>query len=73
MTNQPDPIRNLTVDGDAVRAAMAPFLADPPEVLLAPWRQERATEEKALAAVPRTSSCRGSCARCHRPCWPRPA
>lgn len=28
MTNQPDPIRDLTVDGDAVRAAMAPFLAD---------------------------------------------
>ncbi len=35
-----------------VRAAMAEFLADPPEVLLQRWRAERAAAAKALAAVP---------------------
>ncbi len=40
-------------DFDAnVRGAMAPYLADPHEVLLARWRDERAAAEKALAAVP---------------------
>lgn len=35
-----------------VRGAMAGFLAEPPEQLLAAWRAERATATKALAAVP---------------------
>jgi uncharacterized protein (TIGR03084 family) len=35
-----------------VAAAMAEYLADPPQVLLSRWRAERATAEKALAAVP---------------------
>lgn len=43
----------LSDDFDAnVAAAMAPFLAAPPDGLLAAWRQERATAERALAAVP---------------------
>jgi enediyne biosynthesis protein E11 len=45
--------RRLSDDFDAnVRAAMAPFLAEPPEVLLARWRLERAVAQKALAAAP---------------------
>lgn len=35
-----------------VDAAMAGYLVDPPEVLLTRWRTDRATAEKALAAVP---------------------
>lgn len=35
-----------------VHGALAPFLADPPEVLLARWRAEREAAIKALAAVP---------------------
>lgn len=43
----------LSPDFDAnVRAAMAPYLEDPPEVLLSTWRAERSAAEKALAAVP---------------------
>ncbi len=44
---------NLGADFDAnVNAALAEYLADPPEVLLARWRAEREAAEKALAAVP---------------------
>lgn len=35
-----------------VDAALAEFLADPPEVLLARWRDTKATAEKALGALP---------------------
>lgn len=35
-----------------VQAALAPYLAQPPNRLLAAWRDERASTEKALAAVP---------------------
>jgi uncharacterized protein (TIGR03084 family) len=35
-----------------VAAAMAPFLASPPGVLLGQWRSTRAAAERALAAVP---------------------
>ncbi|MET7878451.1 MULTISPECIES: TIGR03084 family metal-binding protein [Micromonospora] len=43
----------LSSDFDAnVDAAMAPYLAEPPATLLDRWRAERATAEKALAAVP---------------------
>jgi uncharacterized protein (TIGR03084 family) len=35
-----------------VDAALAEFLADPPQVLLERWRQERAQAGKAIAAVP---------------------
>lgn len=35
-----------------VDAAMAPYLADPPEVLLSRFRAERASAQKSLAAVP---------------------
>jgi uncharacterized protein (TIGR03084 family) len=38
---------NANVDG-----AMAPYLSDPPEMLLTRFRAERASAEKALAAVP---------------------
>lgn len=34
-----------------VQAAMAPYVAQPPHRLLAAWRDERATTQKALAAV----------------------
>lgn len=34
-----------------VQAAMAPYVAQPPSRLLAAWRDERATTQKALAAV----------------------
>lgn len=52
----PDRFRELTSqlgsDFDAnVAGAMAPFLAETPSGLLARWREERATAEKALAAV----------------------
>lgn len=44
---------NLSSDFNAnVQAAMAEYLVDPPQVLLGRWRAERATAEKALAAVP---------------------
>jgi uncharacterized protein (TIGR03084 family) len=44
---------NLSADFNAnVKAAMAEYLADPPQMLLGRWRAERATAEKALAAVP---------------------
>ena len=36
----------------AIAAALADYENDPPEVLLARWRAERAASEKALAAVP---------------------
>jgi uncharacterized protein (TIGR03084 family) len=40
-------------DFDAnVRNDLAPYLAEPPDVLLRRWRDERAAAEKALAAVP---------------------
>ncbi|MEV6693455.1 TIGR03084 family metal-binding protein [Micromonospora sp. NPDC051196] len=43
----------LSNDFDAnVAAAMADFVVEPPAVLLSRWRAERATAEKALAAVP---------------------
>ena len=43
----------LSADFDAnVHAALSQYLSDPPEVLLSRWRAERATAEKALAAVP---------------------
>jgi len=43
----------LSDDFDAnVAAAMAPYLANPPEVLLERWRSQRATAEQALAKVP---------------------
>ncbi|RKR86895.1 uncharacterized protein (TIGR03084 family) [Micromonospora pisi] len=43
----------LSADFDAnVDAAMAPYLAEPPEVLLARFRDERAAADKSLAAVP---------------------
>jgi len=43
----------LSEDFDAnVRAALTPYLADPPNLLLARWRAERAAAAKALAAVP---------------------
>ncbi|PMR61720.1 TIGR03084 family protein [Verrucosispora sp. ts21] len=43
----------LSDDFDAnVAAAMADFVVEPPTVLLSRWRTERATAEKALAAVP---------------------
>ncbi|MEV4483224.1 TIGR03084 family metal-binding protein [Micromonospora coxensis] len=43
----------LSDDFDAnVAAAMADFVVEPPPVLLSRWRAERATAEKALAAVP---------------------
>ncbi|MEU5903143.1 TIGR03084 family metal-binding protein [Micromonospora sp. NPDC047527] len=43
----------LSDDFDAnVAAAMAEFVVEPPAVLLSRWRAERATAEKALAAVP---------------------
>ena len=43
----------MSADFDAnVNAAMADYLADPPEVLLSRWRADRANAEKALAAVP---------------------
>ncbi|MEH1101396.1 TIGR03084 family metal-binding protein [Micromonospora sp. CPCC 205561] len=43
----------LSDDFDAnVNGAMAPYLALPPAALLERWRDERATAEKALAAVP---------------------
>ncbi|MBM7774518.1 uncharacterized protein (TIGR03084 family) [Actinokineospora baliensis] len=43
----------LSPDFDAnVAHAMRPFLADPPEVLLQRWREERANAVVALAAVP---------------------
>ncbi|HET9139509.1 TIGR03084 family metal-binding protein [Actinophytocola sp.] len=48
-------VSQLSPDFDAnVRMAMAEFVADPPEVLLGRWRQEKATAIKALAAVPDT-------------------
>jgi uncharacterized protein (TIGR03084 family) len=43
----------LSADFDAnVRAALAGYLAQPPDVLLARWRTERAAAVEALAAVP---------------------
>lgn len=43
----------LSGDFDAnVDAALAGYLADPPDVLLTRWREELATAAKALAAVP---------------------
>jgi uncharacterized protein (TIGR03084 family) len=43
----------LSDDFDAnVRAALADYLAEPPAVLLARWRAERAVAAEALAAVP---------------------
>ncbi|MGC5031218.1 TIGR03084 family metal-binding protein [Micromonospora sp. DT229] len=43
----------LSGDFDAnVAAAMADFVVEPPAVLLSRWRAERASAEKALAAVP---------------------
>ncbi|MBV2156613.1 TIGR03084 family metal-binding protein [Kitasatospora sp. SUK 42] len=36
----------------AVQEALKPYLANPPKVLLDRWRAERATAERALAAVP---------------------
>ncbi|MFI5929090.1 TIGR03084 family metal-binding protein [Micromonospora sp. NPDC051543] len=39
-----------------VEAAMRPFLAEEPDVLLARWRTERAAAEKAIAAVPATAT-----------------
>jgi enediyne biosynthesis protein E11 len=39
----------------AINAALADYANDPPEVLLARWRAERAASEKALAAVPADS------------------
>jgi uncharacterized protein (TIGR03084 family) len=43
----------LSDDFDAnVAAAMAPYLARPPDVLLGNWRTNRAAAEQALAAVP---------------------
>jgi uncharacterized protein (TIGR03084 family) len=43
----------LSPDFDAnVDHAMAEFLAEPPDVLLARWRAERANAEKALGALP---------------------
>jgi uncharacterized protein (TIGR03084 family) len=43
----------LSPDFDAnVHAALSPYLAEPPSVLLSRWREERANAEKALAAVP---------------------
>lgn len=43
----------LSPDFDAnVNAAMAEFLAEPPETLLCRWRDERAAAERALAALP---------------------
>ncbi|XNL30836.1 TIGR03084 family metal-binding protein [Longispora sp. K20-0274] len=46
-------ISQLGDDFDAnVRMALSQYIADPPEVLLSRWRAERATAEKALAAVP---------------------
>jgi enediyne biosynthesis protein E11 len=46
-------VSKLSDDFDAnVRDAMAEFLADPPEMLLSRWHEERATAVKALAAVP---------------------
>lgn len=45
--------KRLSPDFNAnVDAAMAPYLADPPSALLSRFRLERATAEKALAAVP---------------------
>jgi uncharacterized protein (TIGR03084 family) len=38
--------------GANVDAALAEFLADPPQVLLERWRQERAAAAKAIAGVP---------------------
>lgn len=35
-----------------VQMAMSPYLADPPDALLARWRSERAAAQKALTAVP---------------------
>jgi enediyne biosynthesis protein E11 len=35
-----------------VNAALSVYLSDPPERLLASWREERTTAEQALAAVP---------------------
>ncbi|MEU4777019.1 TIGR03084 family metal-binding protein [Micromonospora sp. NPDC023633] len=53
----PDKFRAMTSrlsdDFDAnVDAAMAPYLAEAPAVLMGRWRTERAAAEKALAAVP---------------------
>ncbi len=46
-------VARLSDDFDTnVNAALAPFLANPPEVLLSSFRAERAAAEKALAAVP---------------------
>ncbi|MDG4758561.1 TIGR03084 family metal-binding protein [Micromonospora sp. WMMD710] len=46
-------VSRLSDDFDAnVAAAMADFVVEPPAVLLSRWRTERATAEKALAAVP---------------------
>ena len=43
----------LSEDFDAnVRGAMAPYLAEPPAMLLARWRAERDAAVAALAAVP---------------------
>ncbi|MGW4461220.1 TIGR03084 family metal-binding protein [Micromonospora sp. NPDC004704] len=47
MTKQLSPDFGANVD-----AAMAPFLAAPPQVLLGHWRSERANAEQALASVP---------------------
>jgi uncharacterized protein (TIGR03084 family) len=46
-------IEQLSDDFDAnVAAALAGYLADPPEILLDRWRAERAAVEQALAACP---------------------
>lgn len=46
-------LSRLSDDFEAnVRAALAPYLADPPDVLFERWRSERAAAEKAIAAVP---------------------
>ncbi len=47
--------RVATMSGDFDRnvdQALSAYLSDPPQVLLSRWREERATAEKALAAVP---------------------
>ncbi|MGC5032713.1 TIGR03084 family metal-binding protein [Micromonospora sp. DT229] len=46
-------VASLSPNFDAnVKAAMAEFVAEPPEVLLQRWRTERAGVERALAALP---------------------
>lgn len=56
---QPDAFTTMVsrLSGDFnrnVEVALTEYLSDPPEVLLRRWRTERATAEKALAAVPPT-------------------